>query len=410
MSENLSYSQFLLRVIDSEDGYAPEDKELLIRNTPYGAQLVYKFNGREYALRQDENILMEDVLYEDLVRYIHASKLIPGKKYRLLDYQTIYNHAGSTKLSDEYFNEIGIGPKEVLILTAASNNKLCIEAISESCPNDIIWYQYNDKESLVWDGNNASDTVCAQRPGFIIYRQDPIRNLSAHYDWRNVQWATPSNAQDLYKDPFCSTFDDGSSNISIAKDASGIILHQCTACEIKNNVHAVTMYRCSNNTIGPNAQHICLHDGSDNNVIHNSSMCVLYDTCLSNNINDAHNCVFGTGSGYNIVNTANNLSLGKDVAYESCNIYNTFGLYNQFGLDLKNIVALTIESTGYEEIDFIRFPEQYLSDLESDVSKKIICAKIKETGYSEPIGMPYFQITTKEEDELEPTLKTIVLI
>lgn len=136
---------------------------------------------------QLENVI--DILYTDLVSAMSASGLSQGQYYRITDYQT--------KRFNSTFPFTGIlvlheGPVEPLIVLANSTSTIHAQAYSEQFPYDIIHYTTfkpieNDSDSY---GGNPDHR------GTIVYRKDTIRNLSTHYDFRNVynrRWNTIAN-------------------------------------------------------------------------------------------------------------------------------------------------------------------------------------------------------------------------
>ena len=90
-----------------------------------------------------------DILYADLYNKIINKQLIPGGKYRLLDYKSV-NFLNGVDLAgqnptpiDPSFNprQVYVGPNEILLLEAISDYQLSPIAISEQYPQDIIQFQ-----------------------------------------------------------------------------------------------------------------------------------------------------------------------------------------------------------------------------------------------------------------------------
>jgi hypothetical protein len=134
----------------------------------------------------------EDILYEDLINLINTSSLIPGKSYRITDYQTIYYILDGSDLyidSTSMEPEIGLGQIEPLVVTALSINTLNIEAKSETYPQDIIYYDWNPDNWLKDLCFAAEDEVILLGfKGVIYFRHDTKNDNSLGYDFRNVKF------------------------------------------------------------------------------------------------------------------------------------------------------------------------------------------------------------------------------
>lgn len=82
-----------------------------------------------------------DILHADLVITKTAGELIPGMKYRITDFQTIYDQPDfSSKYSAKQTAELKTTNIDPIIVTAISESELELNAFQESYPNDKIKY------------------------------------------------------------------------------------------------------------------------------------------------------------------------------------------------------------------------------------------------------------------------------
>ena len=123
--------------------------------------------------------------YSGLTTLISNNSLVPGTWYQFPYYtkhliggtvaeynDTSVHYDDGTAVKSTYVPET-----EILSVLALSGNVIHVEAKSTQYPNDRIYYDIND---------NLTEDGLESRPGFIIYREDTINSISAHYDWRNV--------------------------------------------------------------------------------------------------------------------------------------------------------------------------------------------------------------------------------
>lgn len=110
--------------------------------------------------------------YDQLSALATAGELIPGERYLLTDYRTIYVQPGTGALKTGETTE-------TLLLTAVSPERFDFRAASYDYPQDEIEYDFTagmaDEEHY--------------RPGFILRRTDRRLNISAPCDWRTMKWA-----------------------------------------------------------------------------------------------------------------------------------------------------------------------------------------------------------------------------
>ncbi|MEA4930421.1 MAG: tail fiber domain-containing protein [Anaerolineaceae bacterium] len=108
--------------------------------------------------------------YADLINKINASELVPGTKYLLTDYQTVYTQPVT--------NVVKSGPIEPLILTAVTSNEIDKVAKSTIYPQDIIWYNHVNDQTQVRGATK----------GYIYKRHDTLKDNDVGFDFRNVQF------------------------------------------------------------------------------------------------------------------------------------------------------------------------------------------------------------------------------
>lgn len=125
------------------------------------------------------------VTYNELTGLTATNSLVPGTWYQF-PYYTKHLIGGTVAeyndTSAHYDDGTGVkstytAETETLSVLALSGNVIHVEAKSTQYPNDRIYYDIND---------NKTEDGLQDRPGFIIYREDTINSISAHYDWRNV--------------------------------------------------------------------------------------------------------------------------------------------------------------------------------------------------------------------------------
>lgn len=95
--------------------------------------------------------------------------LVPGQLYRITDFQTTHQIPGTAVIHNE--------TSEPLLVRAVANNKLSTVAISETYPQDLIHYDFDD--ILAEDASTA-------RTGHILYREDQGKRVATFYDFRGV--------------------------------------------------------------------------------------------------------------------------------------------------------------------------------------------------------------------------------
>jgi len=138
-----------------------------------------------------------DILYADLYNKIINKQLIPGGKYRLLNYKSV-NFLNGVEIAninptpvDPSFNprEVYVGPNEILLLEAISDYQLSPIAISEQYPQDIIQFQgFTNKIALgqtIYNGGTLPDSTI-------------VTGFDLQWDGTNVYFNMPTNYPVLF--------------------------------------------------------------------------------------------------------------------------------------------------------------------------------------------------------------------
>ena len=138
-----------------------------------------------------------DILYADLYNKIINKQLIPGGKYRLLDYKSV-NFLNGVDIANSNptpivssFNprQVYVGPNEILLLEAISDYQLSPIAISEQYPQDIIQFQgFTNKIALgqkFYNGVTLPDSTI-------------LTGFDLQWDGTNVYFNMPTNYPVLF--------------------------------------------------------------------------------------------------------------------------------------------------------------------------------------------------------------------
>lgn len=119
-----------------------------------------------------------DVTYAALKALVNASQMVIDQEYRITDFRTVYNAYDDVA-------RIITGALEPLIVTALTPNQLAKEAYSELYPEDTIYYYLPLHNQLF---NPDWSPYSGAYYGVITYRHDRVRDISAHYDWRSLEF------------------------------------------------------------------------------------------------------------------------------------------------------------------------------------------------------------------------------
>ncbi|KAF0193988.1 MAG: hypothetical protein FD166_3614 [Bacteroidetes bacterium] len=158
----LSGSVYMGKAVDeSESG----DDEVLVK---------LNFGNQTSASVQPQLRLTHGELIALMAANDGAGALEPGLEYRVTNYRTMNNYRnGNTVLPG-----VNTAETEVLIVKAITPNSISEDVKSEQFPGDIIFYDSGDV--LCEDGVTA-------RPGYIYFRMNQKKNVSAFEDFRGVR-------------------------------------------------------------------------------------------------------------------------------------------------------------------------------------------------------------------------------
>jgi hypothetical protein len=139
-----------------------------------------------------------DIVHADLVVAKSVGTLITGQKYRITDFQTVYdqpdfNNDGTPKTNPT----VKTGPTEPIIVTAISDNELGVDAFQEDHPNDVIQYILEF----------TTPVTNTPTKGRIIKRIDD-KNNESDFDHKNVLFKRYKNVE---WDEYFEFFDNGES-------------------------------------------------------------------------------------------------------------------------------------------------------------------------------------------------------
>lgn len=213
---------------------------------------------------------------------IAGSDLIPGRFYRIAAFSVMGN--------------------ETVIFQAVGANKIGSRAYSgiNGVYTDIILLDTTDSDCTNWT---------------VIYREDPIRKLSAHYDWRNevfTVWETSagSGIYTSFTDPGGGAASKDFYTFDNDIDISGGIFNTSGILSPARNIHLG--YGTTSTIFGGECSNITIGASGYDNIICNSSM--------SNRIGDGfNNVIAGKEFSYNTL--ADNFRV--NTFGDSCQ-YNTF--------------------------------------------------------------------------------------
>lgn len=124
--------------------------------------------------------------YAELQKFVNEQSLIPGQKYLLSDYRTVYQQPIT--------NVIKTSAPEQLLLTALDTAHFAPECNSLNYPQDIVTYDFN---------MNICEDDTTPRNGFITWRESTNTTgdyalISAPGDWRTMLWVRYKPDPDYY--------------------------------------------------------------------------------------------------------------------------------------------------------------------------------------------------------------------
>ena len=126
--------------------------------------------------------LIEEVIYTTLVSYISSKKLVPGKVYRITDYNTVIDNNNYIKSAGHQFD---------IAVIATSTNTLSEEAMALHHSGDtyftkcrlsawrLLYCVDNNTDRFSWASSNGKG---------VIYRMIDEFNNDCPYDFKNIQF------------------------------------------------------------------------------------------------------------------------------------------------------------------------------------------------------------------------------
>ena len=125
---------------------------------------------------------VKEITYEGLTDLIDANLLSVGNKYLITDYQTVHEIPNSGTWDEQgqimSSNAINTGQVEPLLVTALTTNRLMNECYSTLFPQDIIYYDIQNNQTMVQG--------CTK--GYIYRRIDTLKQNDIGFDYRNVKF------------------------------------------------------------------------------------------------------------------------------------------------------------------------------------------------------------------------------
>lgn len=267
------------------------------------------------------------ITYLLLIDLISTGNLIPGKKYKIIDFRTIYQ--SNVRNSNGKYITWGIegseneSPVQQIIVTALTGSRLDPRVIIDD-DNTTGWHiEYDVEQHTLDDGSKTK--------GRITYLKDDNNN-SAFYDFKNIKFRRTS--QDL-----------NNTNLSITN--SYIDLY--TFSEFNNNILEDSSYyhNTKNNT---------LKEGCYNNIMLGDTFNNIFEEDCSGNtfIRGIHDCTIGWNSVNNIFN--------ENVCYTKGSVYNKFMEIGNtdFSMSTSKTVNKVNEVTVLTFLDPITYAQQII--------------------------------------------------
>ena len=321
-----------------------------------------------------------EITYEDIVNLCENSQLVPGQQYRITDFVT----------TTATTNTPSAGHQFDVIVTAVSDNTLNEDAKAAlhdgdtyfaNCDIDSWELKYcidNNTNRFEW-----ADTTNGK--GVIYYMKDNGGN-ECQYDFKNIMFKNPSNADDTTWYYTFTNRDGNDLSLSVNLCYGNKIDGYYNGLQLKlNNI----IFNCIdgrrqivyNNVFGVNCyKNIFGYDCHDNNFGYGCYNNIFGNACYNNTFGDiCYNNTFGEGCSYNtFVNNCYSNNFGKYCYYNTfgytchnntfrihCN-YNNFGKacysntfghgqYNTFGNGCYNITFSTLngdENCYFKNLNF----------------------------------------------------------
>lgn len=163
-----------------------------IYTSPEGYSWVWNGYGWDTLGAEAPNAPI-DITYNDFYDLYRGESLLPGRLYRINDFQTVHYILEDSSLP------INSGKIEPIYVLATSVSTIDKKVVSETYPQDIIYW---DPVPTNWVGDEAfaipeSFSIVPEFKGVITYRKDCSRNIETFYDWRSFvfrRWSINTSA------------------------------------------------------------------------------------------------------------------------------------------------------------------------------------------------------------------------
>ena len=270
---------------------------------------------------EDANAKIQNILYADLKALRDNSQLVPGKQYRITDYQctTVESTTAesNTKVANNQFDIIVTAESENILSHLAKATLHEGDTYFASCDLKAwqLWYDVdNDINKYAWADNTNGKGV--------IYRMIDDKNNDCPYDFKNIMFYTTKYTSNTTSDKYYYTF----SYVVSGKLYDGTVESQIKYCygnsmgeylisgkqrlnniifnnkSFTNNCHCNTFENnCYSNTFGNNCYSNTFgNDCCSNTFVNYCSYNTFGNNCYSNTFgNYCGNNTFGNNCNYN---------------------------------------------------------------------------------------------------------------
>lgn len=167
-------------------------RDLVIRthiSKGYNMMVIQQDEQGYYMVNLLDTGDVQPVIYDELCMYRDKGKLIPGRKYRIIDYESVFD--SSSTFGNRYVTSAGHSFD--LIVTAISENELDSEASAATSIRDIDGY-FSSCDLSKWkisytiDNSIGAISVFGRQPGFTYSRNNYINSGSAGITSNNVTY------------------------------------------------------------------------------------------------------------------------------------------------------------------------------------------------------------------------------
>jgi hypothetical protein len=143
------------------------------------------FNNGSGAENQDPKVVSE-ITYDELINLIDHRMLVPAKRYKICDFQSIYDsgleHDG---VKDIWGPSTSINPSAVMpIIVVASTPQTILKNVTVIGHEDWT-VEYSPEKTVYYTNDSTGAEVYSK--GRITYLKDSFNN-SAYYDFKNIKF------------------------------------------------------------------------------------------------------------------------------------------------------------------------------------------------------------------------------